>query len=117
MPSTSQSTEDEPAAQSGYNHWTTPSPSRTRLSLNSHFYMDKTRLAEYQRYLGPECAKTRTYRDWASYLDALIQHAAGGEEHFLKRLLQRRKAQNGMTVLDDALTLAGFGTPKKLIRV
>ena len=101
------------AEQSGYNYWTTLALGRTRLSPNSDFYMDTTRLAEYQRYLGPECTKSKANRDgWPSYLKALIQQAAGGEGHFLKRLLERRKAQNGMTVLDDASTLAVFGTAK-----
>ena len=50
---------------------------------------------------------------WPSYLKKLVQRAAGGEEQFLKRLLERRKAQNGTTVLDDALTFAVFGTSER----
>ena len=73
--------------------------------------METTRLAEYQRYLGPECTKIKTNKHWPSYMKAIIQHAAGGEKRFLERLLQRRKAENAMTVLDEALTIAVFGTP------
>ena len=111
VPPTSGLAISDAPGQLGHNYWTTPAPSRTRLSFNSEFYMDTTRLAEFQRYSGPECAKKKANKDWPSYLKAVIHHAAGGEEQFLKRLLERRKAKNTMTVLDDALIIAIFGTP------
>ncbi|GAU90315.1 hypothetical protein RvY_02748 [Ramazzottius varieornatus] len=104
----------DPPAVPGCNYWISPGPHRTRLAPSSEFYVDTTRLAEYQRYLGPECGKTtkgQHGKDWATYLKVLLQYAAGGEEQFLKRLLERRKAkQEGQVtaVLDDALVLAIF---------
>ncbi|GAU99136.1 hypothetical protein RvY_10178-2 [Ramazzottius varieornatus] len=95
---------EDPPAKPGYNYWTTPAPHRTCLSLNSEFYMDKIKLAEYQRYMGPE--SSRKNKDWTVYLKILVHHAVGGEEAFLKMSLERRKAGRSPAVLDASLNEA-----------
>lgn len=83
------------------------------------------RLAEYQRYVGPERSKNKRVtgtdsKEYTTYLKALVQYAVGGEDVFMKRLLQRRKAkEEGLTmaVLDEALVVAMFGTVLLVIRL
>ncbi|GAU99139.1 hypothetical protein RvY_10181 [Ramazzottius varieornatus] len=116
---------DDPPAKLGCNYWTTPTPHRTRLSLNSSFYMDTVKLAECQRYMGPESASKK--KDWHIYARMLVQHAAGGEAAFFRICLERRKAQLKLNVLDapirDAiiehvvdLYKAPDAVPDKLVR-
>ena len=71
--------------------------------------METVRLAEYQRYLGPESA--RKNKDWNLYTWTLLQHALGGEEALLKKLLHLRKDGHLLSdVVDSTLKQAIFGT-------
>ena len=99
--------QDRPV-QPGCNYWNQPAPHRTRLSPNFPFYMETVRLAEYQRYLGPESA--RKNKDWNLYTWTLLQHALGGEEALLKKLLHLRKDGRLLSdVVDSTLKQAIFG--------
>lgn len=99
---------DDPPAKPGCNYWTSPAPHRTRLALNSSFYMDKIKLAEYQRYMGPESASKN--KNWHIYAKMLVQHAAGGEEAFFRICLERRKAKMNLNILDAPIRDAIIGT-------
>ncbi|GAV02726.1 hypothetical protein RvY_13255 [Ramazzottius varieornatus] len=92
----------DPPAKLGHNYWTTAAPHRTALTPSSAFYVDKTKLAEYQRYFGPESTK-KLVHCWPAYLKALVQHVAGGEESYMRALLDIRKTDPGSPVLDPVL--------------
>lgn len=95
-------------AEPGANYWITPASHRTRLSPRFAVYMDTVRLAEYQRYLGPE--STRKNKDWSLYTWTLIQHAVGGEKVLLKKLLELGKANEPLLeAIDTELKDAVFG--------
>ncbi|GAU90301.1 hypothetical protein RvY_02736-2 [Ramazzottius varieornatus] len=103
---------DDPSAEPGCNYWTSPDSHRTRLAPNSDFYMLTARLAEYQRQVGPERSTKKRVtgagsKEHTTYLKALVQYAVGGEDVVMKRLLQRRKAKEGLTMaaLDEALVV------------
>ena len=98
---------DDPPAKVGHNYWTTSAPDRTRLSPNYSMYMETIKLAEYQRYLGPESA--RKNKDWTVYFKTVIHHAVGGEEQFLKMVLEQRKLGRSLHVIDDLLKEAVIG--------
>ncbi|GAU95940.1 hypothetical protein RvY_07457 [Ramazzottius varieornatus] len=103
-------------AEPGANYWITPASHRTRLSPRFSVYMDTVRLAEYQRYLGPE--STRKNKDWSLYTWTLIQHAVGGEKVLLKKLLELGKANEPLLeALDTELKDAVFDHVEKLFKL
>ncbi|GAU90307.1 hypothetical protein RvY_02742 [Ramazzottius varieornatus] len=114
---------DDAPAEAGCNYWTRPAPHRTRLSPNWDIYMQTARLVEYQRYLGPERAKIKMVRagaEYALYLKALVPYAVGGEEAFLKRVLQQKNAMRKgkrVALLDDALKTAIFEHVERLFEI
>ena len=65
-----------PPAQPGCNYWREEAPNLTRLSDKHNIYMQTLRLAEYQRYYGPEAMRQGQF---IKYIHCLVIHALGGE--------------------------------------